>query len=142
MSRADRDFFQFHKTHKTSGIHVSKPFIAPTIGTHIVALSRRVSNPDGSFAGVVVGTIRLAYFEELFKGAVLRANENVSLFRTDGTLLMRWPYTPGMIGSDMKRAEIFKHLQKATADDLKAMPRPTASIACTPTAGSATSRSP
>jgi hypothetical protein len=44
VSRANRDFFQFHKTHKTSGIHVSQPFIAPTIGTHIVALSRRVSN--------------------------------------------------------------------------------------------------
>ena len=114
VSRADRDFFQFHKT-QSVGIHVSKPFIAPTIGAHIVALSRRVSNPDGSFAGVVVGTIRLAYFEELFKGAVLRPDENVSLFRTDGTLLMRWPNTPGMIGSDMKRAEIFKHLQSANS---------------------------
>ncbi len=113
VSRADRDFFQFHKTHMTSGIHVSQPFVAPSIGTHIVALSRRVSNPDGSFAGIVVGTIRLAYFEEMFKGAVLRADENVSLFRTDGTLLMRWPNQPGMIGSDMKRAEIFKHLPNA-----------------------------
>ncbi len=57
VSRATRPVSQ---THKTSGIHVSQPFIAPTIGTHIVALSRRVSNPDGSFAGIVVGTIRLA----------------------------------------------------------------------------------
>ena len=113
VSRADRDFFQFHKTQKTSGIHVSRPFIAPTIGAHIVALSRRVSNPDGSFAGVVVGTIRLAYFEELFKGAAIRPDQNVSLFRTDGMLVMRWPYRQAMIGSDMKHAEIFKHLPLA-----------------------------
>lgn len=113
VNRSARDFFQFHKNTRSGGLHVSKPFVTVTTGTQVVALSRRVSNPDGSFAGVVVGSIRLAYFEELFKGAMLGANDNISLFRPDGMLLMRWPNQPAMIGSDMSRAHLFKHLPNA-----------------------------
>ncbi len=51
--------------------------------------------------------------KQLFKGALLGPNDNVSLFRTDGMLVMRWPYRQAMIGSDMKHAEIFKHLPLA-----------------------------
>ncbi len=113
INRSGRDFFQYHKANKASGIHVSKPFVTVRASNHVIALSRRLSNPDGSFAGVVVGTIRLSYFEDLFKAAVTGPNSNVSLFRTDGTLLMRWPNQSTMIGRDMKHAGIFKALATA-----------------------------
>ena len=113
INRSEREYFQHHKANKASGLHVSKPFVTVRASNHVIALSRRLSNPDGSFAGVVVGTIRLSYFEDLFKAAVTGPNENVSLFRTDGTMLMRWPYELAIIGRDMKHAGLFKHLAHA-----------------------------
>jgi diguanylate cyclase (GGDEF)-like protein len=60
-----------------------------------------MSNPDGSFAGVVVGTMRLAYFRRLFAGMNLGAGGSIALLRTDGTMLMRRPYDPKLIGIDL-----------------------------------------
>jgi diguanylate cyclase (GGDEF)-like protein len=111
VSHADRDYFQYHRLQKDSGLHVSRPFVAES--AQVISLSRRVSNPDGSFAGVVMGMVRLAYFTELFKDAVTSPNENVSLFRTDGTMLTRFPYDQSFVGRNMKHAGLFKHLPNA-----------------------------
>lgn len=108
VSLAGSDYFQHHQDHAGAGLHVSRPFVAD--GQQVVSLSRRVSNSDGSFAGVVMGMVRLAYFTELFRTAVTGPNENVSLFRTDGIMLTRWPFEQEFVGRDMKRAGLFKHL--------------------------------
>jgi diguanylate cyclase (GGDEF)-like protein len=68
---------------------------------------------DGSFAGVVVGSIRLSYFQQLFRDALLGSKGNITLSRTDGTLLMRWPYQEEMLGRDLKGAELYKRLALA-----------------------------
>ena len=86
-SRADRDYFEFHQNSSTHALHISRPIIARSNGTPVIAVSRRLSNPDGTFAGVVVGSVRLSYFQQLFKNAALGPNGNISLFRTDGMLL-------------------------------------------------------
>lgn len=112
-SRADRDYFEFHQNSSTHALHISRPIIARSNGTPVIAVSRRLSNPDGTFAGVVVGSVRLLYFQQLFKNAALGPNGNISLFRTDGMLLMRWPFEEAMLGRDLKRAGLFKHLALA-----------------------------
>lgn len=52
---------------------------------------RRVNTADGAFAGVVVATLRAAYFENLFAAAGLGGDGAVSLRRDDGTLLAQSP---------------------------------------------------
>jgi diguanylate cyclase (GGDEF)-like protein len=112
VDRSKREHFQFHQDNPGAGLHVSKPFVTAS-GFLVTALSRRLSNPDGTFAGVVVGTIRLSYFEELFARARLGPNDNITLSRTDGTLMMRWPYRQEQIGMNVKHADLFKHLVDA-----------------------------
>jgi hypothetical protein len=51
---SDRDFFQVHKNSADVGLYLSAPFNARN-GEYVIALSRRLSRPDGSFSGVVVG---------------------------------------------------------------------------------------
>ena len=75
VSRAGRDYFQFHLNNNSPDLYVSRPAIARSTGNAVVAVSRRVSHPDGSFAGVAVGSIRLSYFQQLFKAASLGSNE-------------------------------------------------------------------
>jgi diguanylate cyclase (GGDEF)-like protein len=109
-SRTEREYFQFHQNNGESGLHVGGPIVAKTTGQRVVTLSRRLSHPDGSFAGVVVGGLRLSYFQELFKNISLGPNDNITLSSTDGTLLMRWPYKEEFIGRDLKGADLYKHL--------------------------------
>jgi hypothetical protein len=110
VSRADRDYFQFHKNSKKSELYISLPMTTRESGIRVIAVSRRLSNPDGSFAGVVAGSVRLSYFQQLFKDASLGGNGNITLSRMDGALLMRWPYQESMLGRDLKGGELYKQL--------------------------------
>ena len=62
---AERDFFQVHRQ-RSAGLYISRPWVAST-GEYLISLSRRIDSPDGSFAGVVAGTMRLSYFYDLFR---------------------------------------------------------------------------
>jgi diguanylate cyclase (GGDEF)-like protein/PAS domain S-box-containing protein len=99
---SDRSYFQAHANDKSLGLFISTPFQRRLTGNDaVLGLSRRINAPDGSFAGVVVGTLRLAYFRDLFERAELKANDSVNLFSATGTLLMRSPYLEAQIGRDL-----------------------------------------
>jgi hypothetical protein len=108
--RADRDYFRFHASNGRPGLFIGRPMVTQATGQAVLTLSRRISHADGSFAGVVVGGLRLTYFQDLFKSISLGPNDNITFSGTDGTLLMRWPYKAEFFGRDLKRAEVFKHL--------------------------------
>ena len=71
--------------------------LAPARGaeTWSMYLARRVSAPDGKFLGVVRGSIDVGYFENLYKTLEIGDGAAVSLWRTDGTLLARYPPVVG-----------------------------------------------
>lgn len=113
ISRADRDYFQVHKNSKKSELFISLPMITRESGVGVIAVSRRLSNPDGSFGGVVAGSVRLSYFQQLFKDAALGLNGNITLSRMDGALLMRWPYQEAMLGRNLKGGKLYQQLALA-----------------------------
>jgi diguanylate cyclase (GGDEF)-like protein len=99
---ADRDYFQVQRDSPDVGLYISHPFMPKERGKDIsIALSRRISRPDGSFGGVVVGTIRLAYLRRLFYGMNLGPGGSMALMLRDGTMLMRRPYDPKIIGINL-----------------------------------------
>ena len=59
---------------------------------------------------MVAGSLRHSYFQELFKAASLDPNGNITLSRTDGMLLARWPYDEAMLGRDLKHSQLYKQL--------------------------------
>lgn len=113
LNFADRDYFKVHEDSDNAGTYISRPERARVSGKWFVGISRRLSHPDGSFAGVVVASLRLSFFEELFKNAALGPNGNITLARTDGTLIMRWPYKESYIGLDLKKSDLYAHLAHA-----------------------------
>lgn len=87
----DRDYFQQHRADASPDLRVGKPILSRSSGRWGLPLSRRLSHPDGSFAGVVVGVIFLDHFEQLFETANLEAGSAIGLYDRDGTVLMRVP---------------------------------------------------
>lgn len=110
ISRAERDHFQFHKNNESTALYISRPFIARSDNAHLINVSRRINGPSGEFAGVVAGSIKLSYFLTLFEKAALGHGGNITLARTDGILLTRWPYDERFVGLNLKNADIYKHL--------------------------------
>src|SRR5690349_5049081 len=63
-NRADEEYFRVHRDNPDTGLFISKPMLHR--GAYVIVLSRRISAPDGRFFGVVAGSIRFSYFQDLF----------------------------------------------------------------------------
>jgi diguanylate cyclase (GGDEF)-like protein len=112
---SDRDYFQIHRDNDSVGLFISRSFKSRLSDRMLVGFSRRLSHPDGSFAGVVLGAMLQDYFQSGFKDISLGPNGTVTLARTDGVVLMRWPYREDSVGSSLKRAELFVQFQQASS---------------------------
>ena len=57
VNLADRDYFLAFREHGKQGLFFGKPVLSRVTGLYILPISRAYFQPDGSFAGVVVGGI-------------------------------------------------------------------------------------
>lgn len=55
-NNADRDYFQYHRTHDDRNVRIGEVVRSRSTDDLIIPISRRLNNPDGSFAGVLLGT--------------------------------------------------------------------------------------
>jgi len=111
---ADRTFFQVHRTRPDAGLFISPPWVTSE-GEYLISLSRRISNDDGSFAGVVAGSMRLSYFHNLFRKLNFGPKDSFALFDTDGMMIMRAPFQIERIGQSIKDSQAFKLFPAKTA---------------------------
>ncbi|PPA77024.1 GGDEF domain-containing protein [Achromobacter spanius] len=94
LNFADRDYFRVHRDAHDVGLYVSRPYISRLRqGDESIAISRRLVNADGSFAGVVAGSLRMAYFRDRFAELSIGHNDAITIFRNDGVVLVRNPYS-------------------------------------------------
>ncbi len=93
-----RDYFTAQRNDVRDQLFIGRPFLTDPGQTATIPISRRMSHPDGSFAGVVVGTIQLAYFRDLFAHLTLGPHATIALLRADGLILMRLPFDSDDIG--------------------------------------------
>ena len=98
VNLADRDYFLAFREHGKQGPFFGKPVLSRVTGLYILPISRAYFQPDGSFAGVVVGAIRLSFFNELFGSLDLGSNSGINLFRQDGVVISRFPYGDADVG--------------------------------------------
>ncbi len=115
LNFSDRRYFTVHRDSPGVGLYVSAPYRSRLrAGSPSIALSRRISRPDGSFGGVVMVAIRLDYFHSLFSGLRLGPHGSVALIGSDGIMVMRQPYDPEVIGRDIKNASTFRKFASAS----------------------------
>jgi diguanylate cyclase (GGDEF)-like protein len=121
---ADRDYFQAHKNNTHEGLFISRPFKIHCACDQVwrIAFSRRVSGPDGEFAGVAVATMRLAYFDQLFNRLTIGNGSSVNLLNTKGILLAQQPLLErDMIDKDLSERPNFKRMLREGAGSFRAI---------------------
>ena len=70
-------------------------------GAYSIVLSRRITDADGGFLGVVVGSIRFSYFHDLFGRLTLNPDDTITVLRRDRTIIMRTPFDLDVIGKNL-----------------------------------------
>ncbi len=104
---ADRDYFQAHKANRHLGLYVGRPIVSRLTGERMVNFSRRIDKPDGSFGGLILGSLKLSYFGRLFDQIGLGQEGAINLYLRDGTRITRHPYLEADVGVNIAGSRTF-----------------------------------
>jgi diguanylate cyclase (GGDEF)-like protein/PAS domain S-box-containing protein len=117
-NNADRKYFIFHRDTLGTGLRISEPFQSRLTGRPTILLTKRVEHQDGSFAGVLVAAIDSDYFNGFYRMLQLGPDGGITLIRSDGTVLIRWPHSDA--AKDLSKADLFtKHLRLSSVGSYK-----------------------
>lgn len=110
---SDRKSYLMHKKDPALEFWISSPHPSKRRPNEIeITVSRRISAPDGSFAGVVVGTIDIDYFQSLLAGLDLKRSGTATILMADGSLLAREPYHPEFVGRNLRSGPVFQKFMR------------------------------
>jgi len=113
INLVDRPWFTAQRANDGVGLYISAPYRSRLRqGQWSIAFSRRVDHPDGSFAGVVVGTLQLDYFRNVLDGLKLGPHGSIMLLQDDGTIIMRNPTSDALIGHSLKGTSNFDRFER------------------------------
>jgi diguanylate cyclase (GGDEF)-like protein len=112
-NNADREYFQHHLHSRSRDVHIGKPILGRSTGVWILPLSRRLDNPDGSFAGVALATIPITYFAGLYESFDVGKQGVILLARDDGTVIYRRPFNDKLIATSVANEAVFRMYRSA-----------------------------
>jgi signal transduction histidine kinase/CheY-like chemotaxis protein len=101
----DRPYFQVQRDTPGTGLFIGDPLKGSAEKGWVLPMSRRLEHPDGSFAGVVAGTLRIAFFKDLFDSIHAGPHDSITVFARNRTIVARAPYAEGDIGRLMEPAK-------------------------------------
>jgi diguanylate cyclase (GGDEF)-like protein/PAS domain S-box-containing protein len=104
-NNSDRQYFIYHRDTPGPALRIGAPIKSRLTGLPTIILSKRISREDGSFAGVLLAAIDSDYFDAFYSRFQLGAGGAISLMRSDGVVLMRWPLSN--IVTDISKTELF-----------------------------------
>lgn len=90
-NNSDRSYFAYHRDSTDSSLRINDPLQSRITSRRAIVLSRRISNQDGSFGGVLVAAIDSAFFDGFYNAFKLGPHAGITLLRNDGIVLARWP---------------------------------------------------
>jgi diguanylate cyclase (GGDEF)-like protein len=94
----DRDFTRVLLAANAPKTFISEPSLSQTTGKWTIYFSRRFESPDGQLIGIVLSTVLTDHFEHLFSQIALDGEASLTLYRSDGMLLVRHPQVVPQIG--------------------------------------------
>lgn len=94
VSVVDRDYFIRLRGDADAGLIVSRPIEGRVLPVWAIVFARRLLKPDGSFGGVVLASVALDHFQEIFSALDIGPNGSVSLRDGAFVLLARYPAVP------------------------------------------------
>jgi len=114
----DREPYKAHVNADEDRLHISRPVVGRVSGKSSVHMSRRISYPDGGFAGVLVASVDPAYFVKPYGGIDLGQGGSAAVVRSDGVILARRSGNEIQTGTDISASPLFAAIARAPKGSL------------------------
>jgi PAS domain S-box-containing protein len=88
---ADRSYFVYHRNGTGTGLFISEPLVSRGDGRSSLVISRRLTDGQGRFAGIVSAILDLANMQQFYGAIELGPGSSIQVLRDDGTLVVRHP---------------------------------------------------
>ena len=114
---AERDYFKALSDKDAPARFITEPILDKTTGLSTIFLAHRISGADNEFLGIVLGAIKLQYFEAFYTTVAETSGDAIALVRADGSILARYPRLPteGLSTSPEQQAtQQIPHIHAAT----------------------------
>jgi len=105
-SISDMAHFIAQRDNGGEGIFISPPYRSAVGDKWFTAASRRLNNPDGSFAGIVTAPLDQSYFTKLYRSIDLGRGGSILLLHREGRILAREPERKEAIGKSFADAPV------------------------------------
>ena len=109
---ADRPFFAVHRTGQADGLYVSDPYLSHSSDQWRFVLSRRLTGPNGDFAGVLAAVMEVESFDRLYRTIDQGEGGFITLMATNGTILTRVPDPSNVRGGRFHVEEVFDEVRR------------------------------
>jgi diguanylate cyclase (GGDEF)-like protein len=108
-NNSDRDYFIYHREHRDDSIHLSSIVQSRSTGDMVIPITRRINAADGTFAGVALATVPVAYFQSFFERMDVDDKGVIFLALNNGDLLARRPTLTALMTTNVSKGDIFTH---------------------------------
>ncbi len=95
---SDQADFKVYSEQAETDFYIGKAVRSRTNGSWLISASRPLRAADGRLLGVIAAAIEPPYFDRLWRAVSLASGGAISLIRRDGTLMVRSPYDPTLLG--------------------------------------------
>ena len=119
---SDREHFRVHVQSGQDQLFVSRPVLGRATGRWSIQLTRRISKPDGSFAGVVVLSIDPGYFTRFYNDLNLGNFGMAALYGLDGFARARRAGVKEEFGTDATASPLFRRIAAGESSGTHAAP--------------------
>ena len=111
----DREHFRRFIDATGDDFFISQPVIGRITGKWSVQLARRITNPDGSFGGVVVASLDPNYLSRFYDSVDVGTEGYIRLVGFDGVVRAVGGHSSEALGMDLSKAALFDHFLKQAA---------------------------
>jgi len=106
-NNSDRAYFAYHRDNADESIHVGSIVESRITGEMVIPISRRINAADGTFAGVALATVPVAYFQSFFKRMDVDDKGVIFLALNNGDLLARRPTMTALMTTNVAKGDLF-----------------------------------
>jgi PAS domain S-box-containing protein len=109
ISLADRPYFAQYRQNPTRGLRLNDPIRSRSTGTWFIPVTRPVYDDAGGLLGVAVASLEPIYLDRVWSASDTDERFAVLFLRRDGTLLMRSPFLPEIMGRSFADRALIQH---------------------------------